>query len=67
MLQNMINSLKNQLKENNLMIFDISQLKYKTLLLGYAIRNKYSKLLEKRDFTLQTNNFILRDLLKLNM
>lgn len=49
------------------MIFDISQLKYKTLLLGYAIRNKYSKLLEKRDFTLQTNNFILRDLLKLNM
>ena len=75
-LQNMINSLNNQLNENDCLTivfdghlslpsFDLSQLKCKVnqyfepINLGYwghAIRNKYSNLLEKRDFIMHADD-----------
>jgi glycosyltransferase involved in cell wall biosynthesis len=75
-LQNMINSLNNQLNENDCLTivfdghlslpsFDLSQLKCKVnqyfepINLGYwghAIRNKYSDLLEKRDFIMHADD-----------
>ena len=75
-LQNMINSLNNQLKEDDCLtivfdghssipLFDLSQLKCKVKQYfeptnlgywGHAIRNKYSELLEKRDFILHADD-----------
>jgi hypothetical protein len=75
-LQNMINSLNNQLKENDCLTivfdghsslpsFDFSKLKckinqyFEPINLGYwghGIRNKYSDLLEKRDFIMHADD-----------